>query len=172
MSESYKMQPPPSPHIAKEMGEGIVTERSSTDSLNTNDMLTMPLKPANGKMTWAERWEDSQGMALVLFSETFGTGMAATARLLEQGVSGMTSLQVCSSCIFFNVRHAYLISIDHLCKVYHHIRAQHVIHVLHLRPRFSAWKERSTWVVSSARTGRICWRLLFLLYVSNLPSLF
>jgi len=31
------------------------------------------------KMNWGEMWEDSTGMLLILYSELFGTGMAAAA---------------------------------------------------------------------------------------------
>jgi hypothetical protein len=44
---------------------------------------------------WRTRWEDSKGMLLILASESFGSGMAAAARLLEMGDGGMTTLQVC-----------------------------------------------------------------------------
>lgn len=86
------MQSPISPSSAKEMSENITRTSISSDSLGS-EILTMPMTNANGKMTWTERWEDSKGMALVLTAETFGTGMAATARLLEMD-GGMSTLQV------------------------------------------------------------------------------
>lgn len=93
MSESFRMQSPASPSSAKEMGEHIARASISSDGLDS-EILTMPMIGENEKMTWTERWEDSKGMALVLAAETFGTGMAATARLLEMD-GGMSTLQVC-----------------------------------------------------------------------------
>jgi len=54
-----------------------------------------------GQVTWQERWEDSKGMLLILCSEFFETDMAAAARLLEMGGSGMGTLQVCFSFSLF-----------------------------------------------------------------------
>ena len=95
MSESFKMQSPISPSSAKEMGETIARTSISSESLGS-EILTMPMSSEKSHMTWAERWEDSKGMALVLSAETFGSGMAATARLLEMD-GGMSTLQVCPS---------------------------------------------------------------------------
>jgi hypothetical protein len=95
MSENIKMQSSISLTLAKEMGETIARASISSDSLDS-EILTMPMSDEKSHMTWAERWEDSKGMAFVLIAETFGSGMAATARLLEMD-GGMSTLQVCPS---------------------------------------------------------------------------
>jgi hypothetical protein len=95
MSESFKLQSPISATSTKEMGVTIARTSISSDSLDS-EIISMPMTNEHGKMTWAEKWEDSKGMALVLSAETFGTGMAATARVLEMD-GGMSTLQVCLS---------------------------------------------------------------------------
>src|SRR4051794_25891790 len=91
MSESFQMQSPVSPTADKEMGETLTRLSSSSDGLNS-EIITMPMTIETGKMTWAERWEDSKGMVFVLTAESCGSGMAATARLLEMD-GGMSTLQ-------------------------------------------------------------------------------
>jgi hypothetical protein len=92
MSESFQMQSPVSPTADKEMGETLTRLSSSSDGLDS-EILTMPMTNETEKMTWLERWEDSKGMAFVLTAESCGSGMAATARLLEMD-GGMSTLQV------------------------------------------------------------------------------
>jgi hypothetical protein len=92
MAETHEMKSAATSLPLKEIS--IEIGRQSTSTLNSEDFLTLPIKSET--MTWSEKWEDSKGMALVLGAEMFGTGMAASARLLEMGDGGMTTMQVYS----------------------------------------------------------------------------
>jgi hypothetical protein len=110
----------------------IDTGRNSTSTLDSADFRALPTKPET--MTWSERWEDSKGMALILGAEMFGTGMAASTRLLEMGDDGMTTLQVRSLLVSANSNHRIsdCKGVDYFCTILHHVRICQSLSVLYL----------------------------------------